>query len=144
MREIKIRAYAVEEMVNSQWLYGFGVSSLEFTEEFAKQIGRKRDWWLYTEQGDYRVYEKSIGQYTGKKDSYNTEIFEGDILGCESNGVNRYEKRVVCWDSYQAKFKSVPLSTYHSNAGNGGWTGYDLYRTNCEVLGNIYEHPDLL
>lgn len=85
-----------------------------------------------------------IMQYTEKKDVNNKDIYEGDILGCESNGVNRYEKRVVCWDSHQAKFKSVPLSTYHSNAGSGGWTGFDLYRTHCEVLGNIYENPELL
>jgi uncharacterized phage protein (TIGR01671 family) len=85
-----------------------------------------------------------IMQYTGLKDSKGKKIYEGDILGCESNGVNRHELRVVCYDSNQAKYKSVPLSTYHSNAGNGGWTAYDLYRTYCEVIGNIFENPGLI
>jgi uncharacterized phage protein (TIGR01671 family) len=82
-------------------------------------------------------------EYTGLKDSNDKEIYEGDIVGCESNGVNRYEYRVVCYDSHQTKYKAVPLVAYHQNAGNGGWTGYELKYHN-EVIGNIYDSPELL
>lgn len=31
MREIKLRGYAVEEMLGSQWLYGTGIHVVTFT-----------------------------------------------------------------------------------------------------------------
>ncbi|OCT12615.1 hypothetical protein A8709_32920 [Paenibacillus pectinilyticus] len=82
-------------------------------------------------------------QWTGLNDSNGDPIYEGDIVGCESNGVERYQKRVICYDIHQAKYKTVPRSTYYANAGHGGWTGYEL-RAECEVLGNIHENPELL
>lgn len=83
-------------------------------------------------------------QYTGLTDSNEKEIYEGDILKCKSISGETLELRVVCYDLNQAKFKTVPLSTYHSNAGNGGWTGYDLHRSYGEVVGNIFEDESLL
>jgi len=108
------------------------------------------DVWEIDERGGYTPYmEKKyltdkvkIVWYTGLKDRNDMEMYEGDVIACESNGVNR-ENRVICYDSVQARYKAVPLSAYHLNAGNGGWTGYELKYHN-EVIGNIYEHPHLL
>lgn len=90
-----------------------------------------------------RDHNLILMQFTGLQDRNGKDIYEGDIVGCESIGVERYQKRVVCYDIHQAKYKTVPRSTYYANAGHGGWTGYDL-RSECEVLGNIYENPELL
>lgn len=100
---------------------------------------------LYDFDGDGITEQEGlvIMQFTGLLDRNGKEIYEGDIVGCESNGVERYQKRVICYDSHQAKYKTVPRSTYYANAGHGGWTGYEL-RSECEVLGNIYQNPDLL
>jgi len=88
---------------------------------------------------DFREYELlSRNQYTGLKDRNDAEIYEGDIVLCDQDS-----RRVVCYDIYQTKYKTVPKSTYYANAGNGGWTGFDL-RWHCEVIGNVYEHPNLL
>ncbi|GAF18929.1 hypothetical protein JCM19046_3542 [Bacillus sp. JCM 19046] len=81
----------------------------------------------------------TIMQYTGLKDKNGTEIYEGDILDAQSDSV-----QIVCWDENQARYKSVPLYAYKTNAGNGGWSGYDLFNRKLEVIGNIHQHPELL
>lgn len=35
-------------------------------------------------------------------------------------------KGVICYDSHQARYKFVPLDLYHANAGDGGWSGFEL------------------
>ncbi|GIO83497.1 hypothetical protein J25TS5_04290 [Paenibacillus faecis] len=90
-----------------------------------------------------RMSDFEIMWFTGLKDKNGVEIYEGDIILCESSGLKHYEHRVVCYDTHQAKYKTVPPTSYHQNAGNGGWTGYELKYHN-EVVGNIYDNPDLL
>lgn len=136
MREIKFRGYAVEEMVYDQWMYGFGVCPLEFAEHYAKEIGRKRDWFLYTESGDYRVFEKSIGQYTGLKDSKGNDIYEGDIVKGHR------------WSKGEG-FRHIGIVTYVMNAfkvrGVKRYIGRDTeLDPSYEVIGNIYENPELI
>lgn len=128
MREIKFRGYAVEEMVESQWIYGCGVEELDFSEKYVEKLGRKSDWYLHTDRGLIRVHEKSIGQYTGLKDKNNAEIYEGDIFEATS------------------KF-SIPdelnLGTVSFSEVNGyQWEQWDL--DNIEVIGNAYESPEIL
>ncbi|MBU8609194.1 YopX family protein [Bacillus pumilus] len=87
--------------------------------------------------------EKSIlTQYTGLKDKHGVEIYESDI----AFDPNKNIKGVICYDCHQARYKFVPLSLYHSNAGDGGWSGFELNlnRRLPEVIGNIYQNPDLL
>ncbi|MFB0867374.1 hypothetical protein [Paenibacillus oleatilyticus] len=68
-------------------------------------------------------------------------MYGGDIFppGTRTRG----EVQIVCYDLELAKYKSVPLSLYNSNAGDGGWTGYSL-NPYSEVIGNVWEHPHLL
>lgn len=73
-------------------------------------------------------------QYTGLKDKNNKEIYEGDIL-FESFG-ERYYKVVFENGSFRAEFK-----------GDFEWHHFDLIDVviqGCEVVGNIYENPELM
>lgn len=133
MREIKVRGYAVEEMVGSQWIHGFGVFEIKFAEHYSKEVGRSSDWCIYTESGNYLVDPKSVGQYTGLKDENGKEIYEGDIVkGKRSShwheGYNLVESPVVFDTEYAMFAASGSLGTIEE----------------IEVIGNIYENSELL
>ncbi|MGG3798965.1 YopX family protein [Metabacillus fastidiosus] len=144
MREIKIRAYAVPEMVGSQWLYGFGVYAVEYAEHYAKEIGREQDWYLYTEAaGVVQVNENSIGQYTGLKDKNGQEIYEGDIV----KGVgwdDENEIYIVEFGNGEYYLDSPEGADYEYY--NGDYPHGDRVQNwyESEVIGNIYENPELL
>lgn len=164
MREIKIRGYAVEEMVNSQWIYGTGVHTTEFTKEFAEEAGKSGETFVFTENGGWiEVHPESVGQYTDLKDKNNKEIFEGDIINYSftdcgevntrvlevyNDGTN-FKTREIYRDYWLEKVGGV-LSIVHGQLNaHKGKTQY-LTDISCssiysyKVIGNIYENPELL
>ena len=75
-------------------------------------------------------------QFTGLLDKNGVEIYEGDIIKYVTQYYgNRLERqRVVEWiDDMQDDSFGEPLSM-----------GYRFYGGDIEVIGNIYENPDLL
>ena len=89
-----------------------------------------------------------IMQSTGLKDKNGKEIYEGDIIGYVSylgtqdvgDGYGQDEfdgaKMVIDWDVEKARFKT-PFSDTEN-------IPVQLIPTSFEVIGNIYENPDLL
>jgi uncharacterized phage protein (TIGR01671 family) len=125
MKEIKFRVFGYEQNDMYDW-------------DHIVESGALAEYLSLGGEGDN--YHSPIMQYTGLKDKNDKEIYEGDIVICNDESEGR--KRVVCYDIHQAKYKAVPKSTYYANAGNGGWTGFEL-RWYYEVIGNIYESPEL-
>ena len=80
------------------------------------------------------VDDGSIGQYTGMNDSMGKEIYEGDIVRTSDNDD---ELAVVEWDDEDLRF-----TVTHGNVVNGLGEGY--YSREVEVMGNIYDNPELL
>lgn len=79
-----------------------------------------------TNQDDY-----VIQQYTGLTDKNGKEIYEGNIIHLKFGELNA--NLVVKWDKYMGL-------KYH----NGGWTSLVHVETHGEVIGNIFEHENLL
>ena len=77
---------------------------------------------------DYPGYE--LMQYTGLTDKNGKEIYEGDIIHLKFGELNA--NLVVKWDKYMGL-------KYH----NGGWTSMVHVDTHGEVIGNIFENPEL-
>ena len=118
MREIKFRAW---DKLNKEM---FNVESINFQERR-----------VYRDTVSYREFNDiELMQYTGLKDKNNKEIYEGDIL-FESSGENYY-KVVFENASFRAEFKG-DFEEYSFDL-------IDVVAQGCEVVGNIYENPELI
>ena len=73
-----------------------------------------------------------IMQYTGLKDKNGKEIYEGDIVKIFFDS-EKYEAFLVEYDNLCWQLREI---------GQLLWDYCNLYE--CEVVGNIYENPELL
>ena len=79
-----------------------------------------------------KVDKSTVGQYTGLKDKNGKEIYEGDIIEYTSNfGGEKTERLKVSYSEIDGAFQI-------------GWIRTDYATRNGEVIGNIYENPELL
>lgn len=135
MREIRFRAWTeFKKMVD--------VSTINFATSEALMP-------------DGRWYKVELMQYTGLLDRNGTEIYEGDVL-------HEYEEVVDSWrndnskDYAQDQVHEVRYLTGNNDDGfrcvsqpTEYYTGDDYYTTwikpeTMEVIGNVYEAPELL
>ena len=120
MREIKFRG----KYGNNPWIYGSLVARNRNNNGIQAQ----------NSSVTILVDDGSIGQYTGMNDSTGKEIYEGDIVRTSDNDD---ELAVVEWDDEDLRF-----TVTHGNVVNGLGEGY--YSREVEVIGNMYDNPELL
>jgi uncharacterized phage protein (TIGR01671 family) len=79
--------------------------------------------------------EIELMQYTGLKDKNGVEIYEGDIVEIRGNKITTdFICKIIFEDGSfgrKTEFSFIPLCQ---------WT----LLNDCEVIGNVYEHPHLL
>ena len=123
MREIKFRAWLKEHKtmvnvaeidINHQLIYHYGFDDFEGNFENFNSI--------------------ELLQYTDLKDKNGKEIYEGDIL-FESFG-ERYYKVIFENGSFRAEAEG-DFDEYSFDL-------IDIVAQGCEIIGNIYENPELL
>lgn len=90
---------------------------------------------VYCYGDDYADGDFVLMQFTGLKDNNGREIYEGDILdiGLRDQDGNP----VVAPVSYEAYLAGYVLD-------NGGYGIWQRLGGDCEVIGNIFENPELL
>lgn len=134
MREILFRGKRKD---NGEWVYGDLVKHYENQRRFIacdqlaftySECGIDR---LVTEKF-YEVIPKTISQYTGLHDKNDVEIYEGDICS-----VIHYQMRCVHCVEFNEKKSRFELR-------NRGWTAlfHEVYK--IEVIGNVYDNPELV
>ena len=128
MREIKFRGWDKE--------LNFMINIKRYKIDFNGQV-------LF-DNNDKELYNQTnkieLMQYTGLKDKNDVDIYEGDICRCWSrsdfNGYYEYNRM------YEVKWQGSGFEMMVDNCGYG-WN-YSSGFEYIEVIGNIYENPDLL
>jgi uncharacterized phage protein (TIGR01671 family) len=118
-REIKFRG--IKKETKGEWVRGgyFSNTDEEGLEHFIFEV-------YY---GANPVYGHTIGQFTGLKDKNGVEIYEADIVSY--NYFNN--AKVVFWQS--GWYFETQKDSHHS---------FNTSKHSFEVIGNIYENPELI
>lgn|SRR5574343_862621 len=130
-REIKFRAWTKSgimqyDIVPFQWDYVIDIMWHKCIASNGKGILGSGGTEAMFEVGGFAIEEGNLMQFTGLKDKNGKEIYEGDILVYTDHLIRQHHPFVMEWEQDKAQWIK-----FHP---------HDKF----EVIGNIYENPDLL
>ena len=139
MREIQFRG---KDVKTGEWRYGYyhfnGFQHIIYTPDDAIQRS-------------YYVDSETVGQYIGLKDKNGKKIFKGDIVGKEDvyHFIDRegWEPRTGLWKIIGEKidnFTGCGFEPFSDSENNCNHCGGRKSPKDYEIIGNIYENPELL
>ncbi len=137
MRPIKFRAFdkekniivVVTRMYLPFWVRGYIPDNLEY--DFYE------DWC-----GDYQLNNFEIMQFTGFLDKNEKEVYEGDIVKSIQRPFECYKPEEMM--IFKIEYSNSLLKLIGQTKDGFAWKELILLRRNCEIIGNIYQNPELL
>lgn len=137
MREIEFRGKSKR---TGEWVYGTGVVQIEENTydtnkwEIVQNVNYDELDYCIPSYETEEIDTNTLGQYTGLKDKNGKKIFEGDIVDVTRPCI--WEIGIVIFKDgcFFIKVKETLLPLYECEINN-----YKL-----EVIGNIYDNPELL
>ena len=142
MREIKFRAFEhnQKEMIGVDDIQFYRGDDINVDGVELKPRPREEQPIMINTRSVWRIADGedvTLMQYTGLKDRNGVEIYEGDIVGYTTNYYGKLRtdnKQTIKWED----------DMEHDGFGCPLATGFLLRGYDWEVIGNIYENPELL
>jgi uncharacterized phage protein (TIGR01671 family) len=133
MREIKFRAWDSEENKMIEW-----------DDTFFSDMSPVTRWSSY-----FSFIDMQLMQFTGLKDRNGKEIYEGDILTApyypfQDDGKYNYHGVIEWIDELASFYMTKRLANSEKRGISDGISEQIDDISNFEVIGNIYEIPELL
>lgn len=143
MREILFRAKAINresidgrcrrtDYKNGDWVYG--LITKPYNEEYDFPAEMRNTDGVTGIEVDY----KTIGQFTGLTDTNGVKLFEGDI--CKAM---IYDNRVICKMGVVGEVRYED-GTFEFTCEYGDFYIFCVNDENFEIIGNVYDNPELL
>jgi uncharacterized phage protein (TIGR01671 family) len=137
MREILYRGKRKD---NGEWVYGYYLPYHAVKDTNGKDVFAQ----IFVEPDEKHpkgwaiVTAETVGQYTGLKDKNGAKIFEGDIV--KYYGICKTIIGVVkiCEEDFSGLYGVCEAFT------DGSGTSLLKAKIDCQVVGNIYDTPELL
>ena len=155
MREIKFRGKRID---NGKWIYGSLIIEEDPIADALKYFIKP-----FNFLRGKLVAPETVGQYTGRKDKNNKEIYEGDIVKLDFIKPEDQIRPAIGIVKWEKEYTAFVVEEMQSGKYGDGKYVCDFYFYNCpfipecegyknpsfyweelEVIGNIYDNPELL
>lgn len=133
------------EKIKGKWLFG---NYVKYKETYIfPELGSD---WL----DNYEVLPETVGQYTGLEDKNGKKVFEGDRVSCthwffDGAEIEENFNAVVGFSNGSFTLEQIKSKYYQDYTGYNEcegicWIGeINFYHEDYEIIGNIYENPEL-